>query len=220
MRASDTLKMSTSSRSARARRSSSGPSNTGVEIGRRGPAIGGSIRSVSLSQVYLVELFDPGSLAPAFAQGGRVPRLARVDEPRFDLLFDDIADVDLEVGMLAREAPDLGRLVRRAFLRIRQGVACAWPGRVHRHATHDARIRVVAVAAERVERQQHIGLRGADFAHELAPKVEVFGELSVRMPQETDTLHAQHISRRRLLLLACCGQLFARNARIARALVA
>src|SRR5258707_2809066 len=51
MRASDTLKMSTSSRSAKARRSSSGPSNTGVEIGRRGPAIGGSIRSVSLPQV-------------------------------------------------------------------------------------------------------------------------------------------------------------------------
>src|SRR5258707_6140892 len=51
MRASDTLKMSTSSRSAKARRSSSGPSNTGVDIGRRGPAIGGSIRSVSLPQV-------------------------------------------------------------------------------------------------------------------------------------------------------------------------
>src|SRR5712692_11007419 len=80
MRASDTLKMSTSSRSASARRSSSGPSNTGVEIGRRGPAIGGSIRSVSLPQVDF-DLFhrDERAAPPELVAQATVKVLGRTE---------------------------------------------------------------------------------------------------------------------------------------------
>src|SRR5581483_9121344 len=106
--------MSTSSRSASARSSSSGPSNTGVVTASgRGPAIGCSIRPVSLAEIHLVEPLDPGRRVPAPPQRGRVPRLARVREPRLDLLLDDVADVDLQVRLQPSEAPRLGGLVRR-----------------------------------------------------------------------------------------------------------
>src|SRR5712692_8412101 len=114
--------MSTSSRSARARRSSSGPSKTDVLTSRRGPATGGS-NGVRLTQVDRVEPFDPGAEVPAAAESRRAPGLARVGEASFDLVFENIRDVDLERRLLSGEAPGFLRLVRRARFGIRERIA-------------------------------------------------------------------------------------------------
>src|SRR5205807_2493800 len=68
MWASDTWKMSTSSRSAKASKSSSGPSKTGLVTGRRGPAIAGSIRSVSLPHVCCVAISSGRVAVPTRGQ--------------------------------------------------------------------------------------------------------------------------------------------------------
>src|SRR5450759_5194397 len=49
-----------------------------------------------LSQVYLVELLDSRHRAPAAHERGRARRLACMRQARFDLLAQDLLDVDLE----------------------------------------------------------------------------------------------------------------------------
>src|SRR4051794_32471478 len=143
--------MSSSSRSASARSSPSGPSNTGVATTRawsgRGAAIGCSIRSVSLAEIHLVEPLDPGRGAPTPAESGRIPGLARVRQPCLDLLFDDVADVNLEVRLQARKAPCFGGLMRRAGVWKCQRIPRAGPGGVECDAADYAVIRVIFVAS-------------------------------------------------------------------------
>src|SRR5256885_10705318 len=127
MRASGTWKMSSSSRSASASSNSSGPSNTGVETARRGPAIGCSIRRVSLAEIDLVEPLDAPRRVPSLAQRRWVPRLAHVRQPGFDLLLDHVAHVHLEIRLRTGETPRLGGLVRRTGFGIRERVARAGP---------------------------------------------------------------------------------------------
>src|SRR5690349_3213713 len=141
-------------------------------------------------------------------------------QARLDLFLYDVGDIHLEVRALAREAPCLGGLVRRTFLRERERIPRARPRRIQRNAPDDAVVGVVLVASERIERQQHIGPRGSYLSYEFAAQVEVVRELRVGMAQERDTLHAEHVRGRLLLLLSFSPELVTGQVRITRALVA
>src|SRR5450759_5350952 len=239
--------MSSSSRSTSARRSSSGPSNTGVLTPRRGPASGcstsgkdraperldkrggqagftpavpnvhaslhfvagrnyvgasrpggaisksqpgrrsrveGTVRFLLtlLSQVYLMELFDSRHRAPAAHEGGRARRLACMRQARFDLLAQDLLDVDLERRLQAAEAPCLCCFVRSPRFGKGEGIARARPRRVQRYAPDHAMVGVKAIRHVGVEREKHVGLRSSDLPHQLLAQLEAFNELGVRVP--------------------------------------
>src|SRR5712692_8040137 len=261
--------MSTSSRSANARSSSSGPSKTGVLTSRRARAIGGStsakdnrrhaspfvtwqgrpglsrpqlsapiglpawrgvttstnpingkerspsakptgdegkpagFSSYVLSQVHLVESLRSGAEPPPAPQPGRTPRLARVSEARLDLFFENIAHVDLQRRLLAGEAPRFLGLVRLSRLGKREWIAGAGPRCIKSDAADDAVVGMVAIGNVGIERQQHVRPGRADLAHEFLMQLQVFDELSVRMAEECNALHAEHV--RGCLLLALSG---------------
>src|SRR4030088_76175 len=168
--------MSTSSRSASAKRSSRGPSKTDVLTSRRGPATGGSNRRKDsqaitsrfsrgkggraypgrnpawrdhytsgeeralrknqqqekeqlLSKVDRVNFFDSSGEVPAAAESRRTPGLACVGEASFDLVFENIRDVDLERRLLSGEAPSFLRLVRLARFWVSERIARPWARR-------------------------------------------------------------------------------------------
>src|SRR5260370_39286853 len=98
---------------------------------------------MSLSKVYLVELLSPGAEAPPAAQTCGASGLARMCEPRLDLVLEGVAHVDLEGRLLAGETPRLLRLMRVAGLRKSQRVARTGIIRLQRNAADAAAVRVV-----------------------------------------------------------------------------
>src|ERR1700682_4182359 len=167
-----------------------------------------------------MEFLHPCRPPPAAHEGGGAFGLARMRKARLDLLAQHLGHVDLQCGLHAAEAPCLSGLVRRAGLGKRQRIACAGPRGVEGDAPDDPMVGMKSVRHVGIEREQNIGFRGADLAHELLAQVEAFDHLRVRVAQKCNAFDAQHFRVHLLLSLANARHLRARLARVARSLVA
>src|SRR5260370_25799498 len=138
-------------------------------------------RALTLSEVHLMKSLDPGAVTPATAQARWARGLARMCQAGLDLVFENVADVYLEGGLLAREAPGFFGLVRRSGLGVCERVAGAWPRGVEGDPAHHPVVRVISITDVGIEREQDVGRGGADLADELLAQLQVLDELSARM---------------------------------------
>src|SRR5260370_29174092 len=150
-------------------------------------------RALTLSEVHLMKSLDPGAVTPTTAQARWARGLARMCKAGLYLVFENIADVDLEGGLLAGEAPGLLRLMRLSSLRVCERVAGARPPGIKGDPAHHPVVRVISIADVGIEREQDVGLGGSDLADELLAQLQVLDQLGIRMAQEGGPLDPHHI---------------------------